>query len=172
MARKTTQRQAHTDIGAWYFVAVTRILLGFTFLWAFLDKLLGLGFATPTAKAWINGGSPTTGFLSGVNGPFADAFNAIAGQGWADWLFMLGLLGIGVGLLLGIAVRLSALFGSVLLFMMWLASLPIKTNPFVDDHIIFIAMLLVISYGLQHQRLSLAGTWNKVGFIKNNDWLK
>ena len=30
---------------------VVRILLGFTFLWAFVDKTFGLGFAT--TKAWL-----------------------------------------------------------------------------------------------------------------------
>jgi len=30
----------------WIFLSLTRIAIGFIFLWAFLDKLLGLGFAT------------------------------------------------------------------------------------------------------------------------------
>src|SRR5688500_124311 len=100
-----------TGGGVWYAVAVTRILIGLIFLWAFFDKLFGLGYATTGAKAWINGGSPTTGFLKSVSGPFADAFHSIAGQPWADWLFMLGLMGIGAGLLFGIAVRLSVAAG-------------------------------------------------------------
>ena len=77
-------------------LAVLRIATGLIFLWAFLDKLFGLGYATPGAKAWIAGGSPTKGFLSSVDvGPFTTAFHAIAGTWWADWLFMLGLLGVG-----------------------------------------------------------------------------
>ena len=57
--------------GAAKFLAVFRVVLGFEFLWAFLDKLFGLGYATPSAKAWIAGGSPTKGFLSSVDvGPF------------------------------------------------------------------------------------------------------
>ena len=53
-------------------LAVLRIAFGLTFLWAFVDKLLALGFATgyETGKldrfgdaAWINGASPTEGFL-------------------------------------------------------------------------------------------------------------
>ena len=50
-------------------LAVLRIMFGFYFLWAFLDKTFGLGFSTPAERAWINGGSPTRGFLSGVEGP-------------------------------------------------------------------------------------------------------
>src|SRR5690625_6651809 len=62
---------------AWGFtlLGLVRIFIGFYFLWAFADKLLGLGFSTPKEGAWINGGSPTTGFLGGsIEGgnPFAD----------------------------------------------------------------------------------------------------
>ncbi len=32
-------------------LTIVRILLGWTFLWAFLDKTLGLGFATITERA-------------------------------------------------------------------------------------------------------------------------
>ena len=46
-----------------YVWAITRISIGWIFLWAFLDKTFGWGFATPAGKAWISGGSPTTGFL-------------------------------------------------------------------------------------------------------------
>ncbi len=83
-------------------IAALRVSLGFVFLWAFLDKTFGLGYATPNEKSWISGGSPTKGFLSHVDvGPLQSAFNNIAGTWWADWLFMLGLLTIGVALILG-----------------------------------------------------------------------
>src|SRR5829696_1447309 len=52
--------------GAAKFLAVFRVVLGFEFLWAFLDKTFGFGYATPSARAWIHGGSPTKGFLSNV----------------------------------------------------------------------------------------------------------
>ena len=42
-----------------------RLALGVEFLWAFVDKLFGLGYSTPSARAWLNGGSPTKGFLKG-----------------------------------------------------------------------------------------------------------
>ncbi|MYS42947.1 hypothetical protein GTY23_17230, partial [Streptomyces sp. SID5998] len=77
-------------------LAVLRILTGFVFLWAFLDKVFGLGYATASGKGWIDGGSPTKGFLSSVAaGPLQSTFHAWAGAAWADWLFMLGLAGIG-----------------------------------------------------------------------------
>ncbi|MGW5055042.1 hypothetical protein [Actinokineospora sp. NPDC004072] len=54
-------------------LAMVRIAMGLVFAWAFLDKSFGLGYATPSANAWINGGSPTKGFLGGIDrGPLGD----------------------------------------------------------------------------------------------------
>ena len=87
-------------------LAVLRVMMGLTFLWAFLDKTFGLGYATPAAKAWVDGGSPTKGFLGNVQvGPMQSTLQSWAGSGWADWLFMIGLLGIGLALLLGVGMR-------------------------------------------------------------------
>ena len=91
-----------------------RLALGFEFFWAFLDKTFGLGYSTASKDAWIHGGSPTKGFLSGANvGPFQAIFRSLAGVPGIDWLFMMGLLGIGVALILGVAVRPAA-FAAVL----------------------------------------------------------
>ena len=102
-----------------YAIGALRLIVGWTFLWAFFDKLLALGFSTGVNPetgavdrfgdaAWINGGEPTFGFLSfGADGPFTDFYHSIAGAAWADWLFMGGLLGIGVSLTLGIFMRLG-----------------------------------------------------------------
>src|SRR5215212_1332243 len=99
-----------------YAAAATRISLGWIFLWAFLDKLFGLGHETKSAQAWIHGGSPTKGFLSkGAAGPFEDFYHSIAGAAWADWLFMIGLAGIGIALITGVALRIAAGAGALML---------------------------------------------------------
>jgi len=73
-------------------------------------------------------------------------FQALAGHAVVDWLFMLGLLGVGVALILGVALRPAAVAGSTMLLLMYLASWPFaavaagqptgSTNPIVDDHLI------------------------------------
>jgi thiosulfate dehydrogenase (quinone) large subunit len=40
--------------------------------------------------------------------PFQSFFHAIAGTWWANGLFMLGLLAIGVALIAGVAMRIAA----------------------------------------------------------------
>ncbi|MEU4408956.1 hypothetical protein AB0F88_30945 [Streptosporangium sp. NPDC023963] len=125
-----------------YVWAVARIGLGWIFLWAFLDKTFGWGFATPAERAWLNGGSPTTGFLKGTgDNALGGVFTALAGQGWVDWLFMLGLLGIGAALLLGAGLRIAAVAGGLMMVLMWAAELPLQTNPFLDDHLIYAIVL-------------------------------
>lgn len=157
---------------AWMSLAITRILLGFVFLWAFLDKTFGLGYATEAGKAWVNGVSPTTGFLKfGVNeeGPLVEFFQSLAGSVVVDWLFMLGLLGIGLALVLGIGLRIAAVAGTALLVMMWLAELPLENNPIVDDHLVYAAILWVIALGAR--QMSLFDWWAKFAFVKKNKWL-
>ena len=157
--------------GVWLGLAVARILIGFIFLWAFLDKLFGLGHATIAGKSWLDGVSPTYGFLSHAAGPFAGMFHAMAGVVLFDWLFMIGLLGIGIALLLGVVVRLATVLGSLLLLLMWAASLPIAANPIIDEHLVYIAILATIGYGLPSQRCSVARWWQSLGLVKSHKWL-
>ena len=61
---KVNVKPRHTYKNAWQLLGFARILVGFVFLWAFVDKTFGLGVATKAKDAWINGVSPTTGFYS------------------------------------------------------------------------------------------------------------
>ncbi|SDO71700.1 thiosulfate dehydrogenase [quinone] large subunit [Nakamurella panacisegetis] len=152
----TTSAAPHIT-GAQKAVAVMRIGLGWVFLWAFLDKVFGFGYSTPSARAWINGGSPTKGFLGNVHvGPLQSVFRDLAGNVVIDWLFMLALLGLGVALILGVTLRIAAVSGSLLLLLMWAAEWPMaqfnsagvatgSSNPLVDYHIIFAIGLAVIA---------------------------
>jgi thiosulfate dehydrogenase [quinone] large subunit len=152
--------------------AALRVVMGFTFLWAFVDKLFGFGYATPSAKSWINGGSPTKGFLSGsADGPFASFYQGIAGAGWADWTFMLALLGLGIALTLGIGMRVAAVSGALLYLMMWSVVLPPTTNPIVDDHII--GALVLIGLALLHAGdiFGLGRWWKHQPVVQHNRWL-
>lgn len=154
-------------------LAVLRVSTGFVFLWAFLDKTFGFGYATPTERAWINGGSPTKGFLSSVEvGPFQDFFHDIAGTGWANWAFMLGLLGIGLALTLGIGMRIAAAAGALLLVLMWTAVLPPDNNPFMDDHLIYAGILAVLALTAAGNTLGLGTYWNRLPIVQKLPWLK
>ncbi len=129
-----------------HIIALLRVALGFIFLWAFFDKTFGLGFATTSSQAWIHGGSPTYGFLTfATKGPFAMFFKSLAGNPVIDWAFMLGLLGVGISLLFNYLTRVGAFVGIILLVLMYLSVLPPENNPVIDDHIIYILVLILIS---------------------------
>ncbi len=129
-----------------------RLVMGFIFLWAFFDKVFGLGFSTATDKSWLQGGSPTTGFLSmGVKGPFASIFHSLAGVAVVDWLFMLGLLFVGLTLLLNNYVKWGCIAGCLMLLFMYLALLFPTSNPIIDEHIVYILVLALIGLRASNQ---------------------
>ncbi len=144
----------------------TRLALGWVFLWAFLDKTFGLGFATPADAAWLEGGSPTTGYLSSIDGTFAGFFNGMAGHAWADWLFMLGLLGIGLALMLGIFMNLAALSATVMLVFMWMAALPLENNPLLDDHLVYAAVAILLALLGAGRWLGLGAMWERLPIVQ------
>ena len=129
------------------------LVMGFIFLWAFADKLLGLGFATAKNNAWINGGSPTSGFLNNtVRGPFAEFFKGLAGMPVIDWLFMAGLLGVGLTLVFNRFIVWGAAAGSAMLLLMYLAVFPPANNPLLDEHIVYILVLVLLALRSKENR--------------------
>ncbi|MBR9676093.1 hypothetical protein GOV05_03735 [Candidatus Woesearchaeota archaeon] len=178
--------------------ALTRISIGLIFLWAFFDKLIGLGFTTCRGEtgieimcksAWLKGGSPTFGFLNFASkGPFSDFYKDLTTGQFTimhdftinlpfvpvlvDWLFMIGLLGIGIGLIFGIAMNLSTYSGALMLFLMWTAVLPPEHHPFMDDHLIYALVLLAMNWiGNSTDKFSFAEKWKSLGIVQKHKWL-
>ncbi|PRY70264.1 thiosulfate dehydrogenase [quinone] large subunit [Glaciihabitans tibetensis] len=158
-------------------LAVLRLATGFIFLWAFLDKTFGLGFSTPTERAWINGGTPAQGFLNSeaVSGPLQPFFTAIATPA-VDALFMLGMIAVGLAVMLGVGIRISAVAGSLIMVFMYLAEWPFaanlaSTNPIVDYHIIYALALITIAYTSAGDTWGLGRTWKSLTFVRKHSWL-
>jgi thiosulfate dehydrogenase [quinone] large subunit len=163
-------------------LAALRVATGFVFLWAFLDKLFGWGYATPAKGAWLKGGSPTKGFLSSVHvGPFQSMFHAWAGTWWADTLFMLGLAAVGVAVITGIGLRLSAAAGTLMMLMMWAAEWPFalststgeathSTNPVIDYHIIYALVLIALAAAAAGNTWGLGRRW--AALVGDRTWLR
>ncbi|MFJ8057577.1 hypothetical protein [Streptomyces sp. NPDC096142] len=167
-----------------YAFASLRLATGFVFLWAFLDKTFGFGYATPSGKGWIDGGSPTKGFLSSVAaGPMESTFHDWAGAGWADWLFMLGLLGVGVALVAGVALRPAAVAGTAMMALMWLAEWPpakhlsdgtpsMSSNPFADYHLVYAIVLIALAAAGAGVTWGLGRLWAALPVVRDHTWLK
>jgi thiosulfate dehydrogenase [quinone] large subunit len=189
--RSTTQpavsTQSHQPVptqAAAYALGALRLIVGLTFLWAFFDKLLALGFGTGRDAetgvvdrfgdaAWINGGSPTEGFLAfGAAGPFQGFYNSIAGDLVTNWGFMFGLLAIGVAFTFGIFTRLATIGGVIMYVMMWTVVLPPENNPVLDDHLLGAAAVLVLGLFGAGRYLGLGSWWERQSIVQRVPLLK
>jgi len=150
-----------------------RIGLGWLFFWAFIDKLFGLGFATTPEKSWLAGASPTFGFLKfAAKGPFAEFYHSLAGSPLVDWLFMLGLAFVGISFLLGIMVRLGGIAGALMMVLMWTALLFPENNPFLDEHLIYLAVFLLFAVRGSAQEFGLGGWWTQQPIVRRYPMLQ
>ncbi|MEQ8718599.1 MAG: DoxX family protein [Acidimicrobiales bacterium] len=161
------------------FWTILRILLGWSFLWAFLDKMFGLGFATCRAgdssaidfgcdAAMIQGGSPTYGYLEfATRGSHTgDLFSWMASSGpssigFADIGFMAALGLGGIALMTGIGTRIAAVGGVLLMAFMFLAGdVWPENNPINSSHVIEMAAFGGIAW-VGAGRLSLQGWFDR-----------
>jgi thiosulfate dehydrogenase [quinone] large subunit len=169
------------------FWGVLRIAMGWTFLWAFLDKAFALGFSTGRnpetgaiaffgPDAWINGGSPTDGVLQfalHTKGFFADFYGALVGATWVEWAYMLSMLAIGLGLIFGIGTRLAAIGGIIWLAIFYTATaIWPEHNPFLDDHVIYAIVLAGIAYVGAGRFLGLGRRWDSTALVRRFPVLK
>jgi thiosulfate dehydrogenase [quinone] large subunit len=174
----------HAAVRMW---AVLRIALGGVFLWAFLDKAFGLGFSTGrdavtgrveyfSDAAWINGGSPTAGFLGhGLNTTPAltDFYTSLAGHSWVDWSYMLSMLLVGLGLLTGVMTRLAVIGGVAWMAMMYSAgSIWPANNPVLDEHVIYAIALVGIAVANAGTVYGLGRRWQQLGFVQRRSLLR
>jgi thiosulfate dehydrogenase [quinone] large subunit len=146
--------------------------MGFIFFLACIDKVFGLGFATASDQSWLSGISPTAGFLTfGTEGVFSSVFQSLAGNTVIDYLFMLGLFLVGLALLLGIGVKIAGYAGSLLMLLIYLSLFPPENNPFVDEHIIYIIVLLFFTTTPVGQTFGLGSWWTKTRLVKRLPFL-
>ncbi|EKD28987.1 MAG: DoxX family protein [uncultured bacterium] len=166
-----------------YLWAILRIVMGWFFLWPFFDKLFGLGFSTCLDKttkvvtygcksAWINGGLVTKGFLGGSTGVFAEFYKGIAGQPAVEWLFMIGLLCIGLALLAGIGVKIAGYSGALMVLLMWSVNIPPSSNPIIDAHILEALVFIGFTFVKPGHLWGLGKWWSETALVKKYGFLE
>ncbi len=120
-----------------YSVLLLRLSFGFYFLYAGVSKIMN--------EAWS-----AQGFLLNAQ-TFPEVYAWLASPqniGWVNFLNEWGLTLIGISLILGVFVRWSTIAGILLMALYYFPSLSFPYagdhGYIVDDHIIFIAGLLVL----------------------------
>jgi thiosulfate dehydrogenase [quinone] large subunit len=96
---------------------------------------------------------------------------------------MLGLLGIGLTLLSGIALRITAVCGTIMLALMWAAEWPpaqhlsdgspsMSTNPVVDYHVVYAVLLIVLAAVGAGNTWGLGRIWASLPPVRKHAWLR
>jgi thiosulfate dehydrogenase (quinone) large subunit len=62
--------------------------------------------------------------------------------------------------------------GALLTVMMWTAVLPPTTNPFMDDHLVYAAVLIVLAILGAGNTLGLGRVWTATPLVQRAPWLK
>ena len=168
-----------------------RLMLGWTFLWAFLDKTFALGFATGRledgtvdgAVGWVDGVSPTAGLIGfGLTDRFQGSYQSMTGfqmtdagptvAGWVDWVYMLAMLLIGLGLLTGVMTRIAAVGGIAWMAIFYTATaICPEHNPFVDDHVVEAIVLAGLFLANAGRYYGLGKVWQNLPLVKGRRYL-
>jgi thiosulfate dehydrogenase [quinone] large subunit len=136
-------------------VAFGRIVIGIIFLWAGLEKAMGVGLGTWNADGFLQFGTSGTlawPFVSGepaegeVFNPTHDFWASVPGTAFGDtiaWLVPLGQMGIGIGLILGLLTRFSAAMGTLMMLFFFVAAWDFEFG-IVNQHLTY----AVVTFGL------------------------
>ncbi|WP_020576612.1 DoxX family membrane protein [Actinopolymorpha alba] len=137
-------------------LAALRVACGLVLVWAFLDKAFGWGHPAPAGQA-------------------------VAVGGWADWLVLVGLGGVGLALLLGVGLRVSAVAGAILAVATWSTAWPLAQDsspgvtgsviPIVSGQLLFVAVLIVLAATHAGGTWGFGRTWARVPFVRRHRWL-
>jgi thiosulfate dehydrogenase [quinone] large subunit len=95
---------------------------------------------------------------------------------------MIGLLAIGLALVSGVALRLAAVAGTAMMALMWIAEWPLaqhlstsalsmSSNPIVDYHVVFAAVLITLAVTSAGATWGLGRIWARLPFVSRNHWL-
>lgn len=136
----TVRGRAHS-LSAW-FVLSLRLMMGFAFLYAGLDKLLAGEFS---AYGYLANAVPANG------GPFVDQFLWMAGSpailAVVDVAVPFGQLAIGLSLIVGAFVRLAAFFGALMMATFYVANWDVAHGFINGDFAYMLVFLAVAAFG-------------------------
>jgi thiosulfate dehydrogenase [quinone] large subunit len=176
MATETEPKELRLRTGHETFVNVSETWSGPALL--ALRVMIGWHFFFAGVTKIIAGDWSAQGFLANAvadANPFLGFFQAMANSSLLpliDILNMWGLTLVGLGLLVGGAVRWCAFWGSIMMWFYWAASLPLAHSVFVDDHIIYIALLFMLGAFGAGRYYGVDEYVESSSIVQNNRWLR
>lgn len=153
-----------------YAMIILRILIGWIFLQAGLDKL----FSNFTSQTFLQNA------INPAN-PFLPLFQFFATQtSWVDPLVTWSQILLGIAIIFGVFFRLSSFLGALQMGLFWIASFeggllagfPVEYGFVVNSQLIYIFLLYILG-SLGAGRLYGVDAWlEKTQIVENNAWLK
>jgi len=101
-------------------------------------------------------------------GIFKGFYSGIAGNGIVDVIFMAALLLLVVALILGVGSRISAYGGGLLVRLLWSTQVPHTSNPFIDEHIIYLFLLFGLWRARAGRTIGLGKWWSVTKIVKSS----
>lgn len=132
-------RYSETWIG--YSLLSLRLIMGWTFFYAGITKVIDPQWSV---RGYLNFAISQENFLRSIAG--TDLWAVMAN----DWYWLLtplnqvGLTLIGLALILGLFVRLSAFWGGTMMTFYWLASFPLEGSILIDFHLVYVLLLFAV----------------------------
>lgn len=74
---------------------------------------------------------------------------------------MLGLLFVGLALLLGIGVNIAGYSAAMMMLFLWLSRLPPENNPVLNEHIVYMIVLIGLARVKAGQWVGLGKWWSQ-----------
>ena len=111
-------------------------------------RLLFGGLFLTTGWTKITTGWSASAYLAVANGPFAEWFQSMSGNGFIDAINAWGLFLLGVALILGLLVRPAAMLGILLMILYYFAHFVDNTaHGYIDQHVVYGAVLALFAAG-------------------------
>ena len=155
--------------GRTWSIFLSRIALGFTFLWSGYQKIL----------TEMSGQMATKGFLTGPNvagSPLAGFFNSLAGSWTVEYLVVGGELAVGLALVFGTFSRLGSIAGFLQMTLFTIAMWPIQdtpsANPIFDTRTFYMAIFVMLFYLRPGTFLGGDAILHNVGFVQRHPRVK
>jgi thiosulfate dehydrogenase [quinone] large subunit len=139
------------------FTFLLRIAMAWIFLWSGLDKLMG---------DWTSAGFLVNAAEGPLEGWFVDLGTNTAAVDVIDGLVIWGQILIGISLMLGVATRVSLFWAGAMIFMFYIAQFPPEHNPFLDEHIVYIGVFLLLGALGAGRILGLDPLIEKLRFVR------
>ena len=164
-------------------LVVLRVMLGFGFFYAGLEKLLNFAGEDQPWSAFGFLKFATGGSIPNMTGlpepmshnPTQALWTGLAGDptliGIVDFLVVFGELAIGIALILGIATRLAGLLGAVMMFLFWIAAWDFQYG-IVNQQFVYMVLSAFLAYASAGRIVGLDGLLQKSEFARRTPALR